>query len=102
MGLTGYFRHFVKNYALLTEPLTRLTRKRQPFQWNNEQTRAFENLKECLTSRPVLKIYEPEAKTEVHTDASSLGLGGIALQQHESKLHPIAYYSRQTTPAERN
>lgn len=56
LGLTGYFRRFVEKYAHLNEPLTRLTRKGQSFQWGAEQSRSFEKLKDQLTSRPILKF----------------------------------------------
>lgn len=100
LGLTGFFRHFVKNYALITEPITRLTRKNERWNWGADQVHAFQNLKDILSSRPVLKIYTPDARTEVHTDACSRGLGGILLQELEGKLHPVFYYSRRTTEAE--
>lgn len=100
IGLTGYFRHFVNNYATVAEPLTRLTRKSIKWEWGAEQEFAFNQMKQILTCKPVLKIYSPEAKTEVHTDASSRGLGGILLQRHQDKMHPVFYYSRQTANAE--
>ncbi|KYB29884.1 hypothetical protein TcasGA2_TC031567 [Tribolium castaneum] len=103
IGLTGYFRHFVKNYALIARPLTNLTRKGVNWKWDTEEELAFERLKEILTSRPVLSIYDPTAVTELHTDASSLGVAGILLQyQTDGRLHPIAYYSRQTNEHERH
>jgi len=44
LGLTGYFRRFVKNYAIIAEPLHRLLRKNTKFGWNDEQQKAFEEL----------------------------------------------------------
>lgn len=59
-------------------------------------------MESILTSRPILHIYDPKAKIEVHTDASKVGLDGILLQKHSGKLHPVFYYNRRTTAAERN
>lgn len=101
IGLTGYFRHFVKDYAATARPLTNLTRKTVPWSWGEKEEDAFRKLQRALIERPVLMIFDPAAETEVHTDASAIGLGGILLQRREGKLHPVAYYSRQTSDTER-
>lgn len=101
LGLATYFRQFIRNFALIARPLTMLTRKNQVWQWNSEQNEAFETLRNILMTSPVLAIFEPEAPTEVHTDASKHGVAGILLQKQEGKLRPIAYYSRQTTHCEK-
>lgn len=100
LGLTGFFRHFIRDYALMAKPLTNLTRKDQKWTWESKEQKSFDSLKEKLISRPVLAVYNPNAETEVHTDASQLGLGGILMQKFEDKFHPVAYYSRNTTDAE--
>lgn len=54
-----------------------------------------------MTPSPVLAIYSPRRETELHTDASSHGFGGVLLQrQDDGRLHPVAYYSRRTSEAE--
>jgi hypothetical protein len=101
LGLTGYFRHFVKGYAAITRSLTQLLKKDQVWRWTDEEEAAFQKLKIMLVERPVLALHKPGAMTEVHTDASALGVAGILLQkQDDGKLHPVAYYSRQTSEAE--
>lgn len=60
---------------------------------------AVEEIKRILADRPVLAIYDPKLETEVHTDASAIGLGAI-LQIHESGKRIVAYYSRKITPEE--
>lgn len=57
-----------------------------------------------MANRPVLDIYDPAAELELHTDASRLGIGGILLQRKRDleNFHPVAYYSRQTSPEEKN
>lgn len=101
LGLTGYFRHFIKDYALLAKPLTALLKKDSKWQWTEKEEHAFMTLKERLITRPTLALYVPNGKTEVHTDASSHGVAGILMQQgSDGKMHPVAYYSRQTNAAE--
>ena len=75
--------------------------KNVKFVWGKEQEKAFLDLKERLSSHPILKDNNPEARTEVHTDASSRGIGGILLQEGEDeKLHAVSYFSRKTTKDE--
>ena len=49
--------------------------KNENFRWKKEQEESFQKLKDLLTRKPVLAIYDPKAETEVHTDASKIGLG---------------------------
>jgi hypothetical protein len=103
IGLTSYFRKFIQGFAAIAKPLTALTKNQVPFVWEGEEEASFQNLVQRLGERPVLALYNPEAPTELHTDASMHGIGGILLQyQSDKTLHPICYYSRQTTKAEQN
>ncbi|KAK8787039.1 hypothetical protein V5799_023187 [Amblyomma americanum] len=102
LGLTSFFRRFVPRYAALSEPLSRLTRKREAFHWDQDQEDAFQALKSALTSHPVLQVYSTKARTEAHIDACANGLAGILLQADENDvLHPVYYVSKKTSPAER-
>ncbi|KAK9694599.1 Integrase core domain [Popillia japonica] len=102
IGLTGYFRRFIQNYATKAKPLTELLVKDSTWEWNARHRDSFELLKQELTSDNVLAMYSPNAYTEVHTDASNLGLGGIMLQKDgNGQMRPVMYVSRQTTVDER-
>lgn len=101
LGLTGYFRRFIRDYARIAKPLSDMLQKDVSFAMNTDQLIAFEKLKEALISEPVLKIYDQHKETELHTDASASGLGAILLQRDENnRLHPIHYASWKTTPEE--
>lgn len=104
LGLTGYFRRFIRGYGEIARPLTTLLKKDHQFQWTTLENKAFTDLKEKLIERPILALYNPKLETELHTDASALGIGGILLQWQESPrvLKPVAYFSRQTTIEERH
>ncbi|KAH0818604.1 hypothetical protein GEV33_004187 [Tenebrio molitor] len=92
---------FIKGYALITKPLTDLLRKGCSFHWGELEQQAFDLIKGKLIERPILCVYNPKAYTEVHTDASSVGLAAVLLQkQEDGSLRPISYYSRKTTPEE--
>ncbi|CAH2216071.1 jg26524, partial [Pararge aegeria aegeria] len=104
LGLTGYFRKFIKGYGEVARPLTSLLKKDSVWKWSNTEDQAFLILIERLANRPVLALYDPTLETELHTDASSLGVGGILMQWQKDVriLKPVAYFSRQTTPEEKH
>lgn len=103
LGLVSYFRKFINGFAELAYPLTKLLKKDVKWEWTHDQEKAFNALKTRLITRPVLAIYDHSAETELHTDASRMGIGGILLQRSQgSDMKPVAYYSRQTTPEEKN
>lgn len=83
-------------------PLAKLTQKRRDWKWSNAQDNAYNELRTGLAKRPVLVLYDPEARAEVHVNVCMHGLAGILLQQYTNgKLHPVCYFSRQTTVPER-
>ncbi|XP_020245265.1 uncharacterized protein LOC109823398 [Asparagus officinalis] len=82
----------------LLGPLTRLTQKEVKFVWAPECQTAFEELKKKLTSAPVLSIPDESEGFVVHTNASSLGLGCVLMQQGKV----VDYASRQLKTHERN
>lgn len=104
LGLTGYFRKFIKGYGEIAQPLTNLLKKNVAWHWGSDQQTAFNSLKESLLTRQVLALYDPQLETELHTDASALGIGGILMQWQASPrvLKPVAYFSRQTTVDEKH
>lgn len=70
LGLTSYFQRFIPHHAVKAAPLTELTKKEVEFTWGENQQHAFDTLKRELTSAPVLALYDRNAETELHTDAS--------------------------------
>lgn len=102
LGLTGFFRKFIKHYAIIAKPLTDLLRKNVEFKFDKEQRMAFETLKMKLSSDPVLKIYQQEAETQLWTDASKYGFGMILMQRcsEDDQFHPVYFMSTKTSELE--
>jgi hypothetical protein len=102
LGLTGYYRRFIKHYAHMALPLTELTKKELGWRWTEDKEgAAFQALKNALTSAPVLVTANPELPYEVFTDASDFALGAVLLQDQGHGLQPVAYLSRKLSPTER-
>ena len=102
LGLTGYYRKFVPNYADVAVCLTDMTKKGRPevVKWCDEAEVAFNKLKEMLCSRLVLRLPDFARQFVIRTDASNVGVGAVLLQRYEDTLHPVAYASKRLTPAQ--
>ena len=104
MGLAGYYRDFIPNFAALAAPLSDLTRKGQPnkVEWGEAQEKAYLNIKALLTREPILRLPDPEKTYFLRTDASDEGIGAVLMQEYDGKLFPVCYGSKKLSSAERN
>ena len=75
---------------------------KKEWKWKEEHQRAFEELKEKITSQPVLSLPRREGKFRVETDASGYTIRGVSSQEQDEKWKPIAFLSRTMQPAELN
>ncbi|GBN58313.1 Retrovirus-related Pol polyprotein from transposon 297, partial [Araneus ventricosus] len=103
LGLTVYFRKFIPKYSTIARPLSDLLKKDRKIKFGEEERISFNQLKLMLAEKPVLRIYNPNYETELHTDASSEGYGAILMQKSpdDKNFHPIYYMSKKTTDAEK-
>lgn len=79
LGLTGFYRKFIKGYATVASPLTALLRK-DNFQWSQAADLAFQTLKNLMTQAPVLSTPDFSIPFTLETDASASAIGAVLLQ----------------------
>ena len=78
LGLVGFCRKFVCNYANIAIPMTnQLKSKGKHFNWQEEQQRSFDTIKKALATAPILVIVNPTKPFVVETDASDKAIGAI-------------------------
>ena len=98
LGLTGYYRSFIKNYAHIAAPLTDLLHHGREWRWEEAEKNAFKQLKEGLTSEPIASYPDFDKEFLLKTDASKLALGAVLTQVKDRKEHMIACMSKKFTP----
>ena len=91
LGLAGYYRRFVQDFAKIATPLTRLTRKIEKFEWTDECEESFQELKKRLVTAPVLTLPDEKGDFVIYSDAPHKGLGCVLMQHGKV----IAYAYRQ-------
>ena len=97
LGMTGYYRKFIPDYASIAAPLTDLTKNAAPNQvvWTDRCEGSFQKLKSLLCREPVLRSPDFTKEFVLQTDASDVGVGAVLSQlDEEGADHPVAYYSR--------
>ncbi|TPX52130.1 hypothetical protein PhCBS80983_g06511 [Powellomyces hirtus] len=119
MGLVNYVKEYIPEYAQIALPLTNLQSGNRPWQWGDEEDKAFNRLKELCSLAPTLAYFDPTLNTYLFTDASGYAYGGWLAQPAEGdfpypyplpttksglanlpQLRLVTYYSRKMQPAE--
>jgi hypothetical protein len=103
LSVCNLMRIFMKDYAKRANALTRLMRKNEEFRWEEDQDQAFKDMKQAITSAPVLRPLDYTSNQEVilSVDSSIIAAGWLLSQNDENgKRHPIRYGSRVWKPHE--
>ena len=101
LGLTGYYRKFCQDYAVVAAPLYAMLQKRPPevtflSRWGEKQDNALQILKERLTSPPILAFPDISKDFRLVTDASMDGIGNILTQMDDNGVERVICYGSRT------
>ncbi|GFW62057.1 retrovirus-related Pol polyprotein from transposon 412 [Trichonephila clavipes] len=102
LGLCTYYRKFVKGFSNIARPLHKLTESKQKFQWTKECEDSFLQLKEALTSSPILIYPQTDKPFILDTDASNESVGAVLSQEIDGQERVVAYWSKFLSKPERN
>jgi len=103
LGLTNYYRKFIKDFARVARPINVLTRKDVKWQWGVEQQKAFDKLKRVFTTKPVLAAPDLDKKFRVEADASNYATGEVlSMKCSDEMWRPVAFISKSLSDTERN
>ncbi|KAL2082452.1 hypothetical protein ACEWY4_022270 [Coilia grayii] len=95
LGMCGFYRKFVPNFASVTEPLTNLLRKGVKFAWSEGCQSALDKVKAILSCEPVLVAPDFQVPFRLAVDACDVGIGAVLLQADSSGVEkPVAYFSK--------
>ena len=97
LGLTGYYRCMIKDYSKIACPLTNLTKKDKDWSWTDEHQKAFETLRDYLTSSTIMCYPDFSKPFWVKSDASGSSVGFVLTQMHDKKEKVVAYGSKKLT-----
>jgi hypothetical protein len=103
LGFCNFYCPFIYHFSHIARPLNKLTRKETPWIWEEHHQKAFKELRNRVTSEPVLAQPQLDQQFEVEVDTSGFAFGAVLSQRGEDgKKHPIAFYLATAIEAEQN
>jgi len=103
LGLTNYYRRFIKDFARVARPMNMLTRKDEKWTWGDNQQKTFKELNQIFTTKSVLAALDLDKEFRVEVDASNYATGGVlSMKCSDEKWRPVAFISKFLSDTERN
>ncbi|GJS16929.1 reverse transcriptase domain-containing protein [Tanacetum coccineum] len=100
LGHAGFYRRFIKDFSLIFKPMTQLLMKDAKFDFSDDCKKAFNDLKEKLTSAPIIISPDWNFSFELMCDASDFAVGAVLGQMIDGKFKPIYYTSKTLNDAQ--
>ena len=107
LGLVNFYHRFIPNCAHLLHPLHLFlnnlpkSRSKQPLNWTEEASAAFQSAKDVLASATLLNYPQPNTPINLMVDASNTAVGAVLQRQVKNSWQPISFFSRSLSPRER-
>ncbi|KAL6338382.1 hypothetical protein AAG906_018753 [Vitis piasezkii] len=102
LGHAGFYRRFIKDFSKISKPLCELLVKDAKFVWDEKCQKSFEELKQFLTTAPIVRAPNWKLPFEVMCDSSDLAMGAVLGQREDGKPYVIYYASKTLNEAQRN
>jgi hypothetical protein len=102
LGFCNFYWNFIEDVAKIAQPLWNLTKKDKPWTWTATEDKAFNAVKDKLTTQPVLSMPTDTDPYKVECDASDLATGAVLSQKQNDEWRPIAFFSKALTAMEWN
>ncbi|RVW60224.1 Retrovirus-related Pol polyprotein from transposon 17.6 [Vitis vinifera] len=102
LGHAGFYRRFIQDFSKLSKPLCELLAKDAKFIWDERCQKSFDQLKQFLTTTPIVRAPNWQLPFEVMCDASDFAIEAVLGQREDGKLYVIYYASKTLNEAQRN
>jgi hypothetical protein len=104
VGFANFYRRFIASFSHHARALFDLTKKDVKFEWTEHEQRAFDKIKEAVTSAPVLVLPDRDQPFRIEADGSGFTTGAVLsqLSSEDNKWHLVAFLSKSLNEVERN
>ncbi|GKB70022.1 reverse transcriptase domain-containing protein [Tanacetum coccineum] len=100
LGHVGFYRKLIKDLSMISKPKTQLLMKDAKFDFSEDYKKAFNKLKEKLTTAPIIISPDWSVPFELMCDVSDFAAGTVLGQRIEGRFKPIYYASKTLNDAQ--
>ena len=101
LGMINFYRRFIPHATKFLAILYDMEKSDGEFSWNDEQTTAFNGIKQLLAKKIKLAFFNPRSKLILKADASGVGVGGVLEQlNNDGSIQPLGFFSRKLKDSE--